>query len=75
MNVLRLRVAHKLLLALAIACFLSSSARADDSATLYKAKCAACHGAEGGRDARWHQARARGMTCARPMCKKCPMRS
>jgi mono/diheme cytochrome c family protein len=47
MNALRLRVVHKLLLALAITCFLSSSARADDSATLYKAKCAACHGPDG----------------------------
>ena len=42
MNVLRVRVAHKLLLSLAIAFFLSSSssARADDAASLYKAKCA-----------------------------------
>ena|ERR1700722_15921219 len=49
MNVLRLRVAHKLLLTLAIAFFLSSSssARADDSASLYKAKCVACHGPDG----------------------------
>jgi mono/diheme cytochrome c family protein len=47
MNLLRLRVAHSLLLGLAITFFLSSSARADDSATLYKAKCAACHGPDG----------------------------
>jgi mono/diheme cytochrome c family protein len=49
MNLLRLRVAHGLLWGLAITFFLSSSssARADDSATLYKAKCAACHGPDG----------------------------
>ena len=47
MNYLAFRIGPKLLGALALTCFLSASTRADDSATLYKAKCASCHGTDG----------------------------
>lgn len=41
-----IRVAQMFVLALALI-FVSISARADDAATLYKAKCAVCHSADG----------------------------
>ena len=47
MNYIVVRISLKIALALAFAFFISSSIRADDSASLYKAKCAACHGADG----------------------------
>jgi cytochrome c553 len=47
MNDFMLRISGKLGAVLAFALVLGVSARADDaSATLYKAKCAGCHGAE-----------------------------
>jgi mono/diheme cytochrome c family protein len=48
MNSLGFRIGRWLLLfSLAIAFVMSSSARADDPASLYKAKCVACHAADG----------------------------
>jgi cytochrome c6 len=48
MNSLGFRIGRwSLLFSLAIVFVMSSSARADDPASLYKAKCVACHAADG----------------------------
>jgi len=47
MNRLALRIGRNLLLALALTLSLSASMRADDVASVYKAKCDACHGPKG----------------------------
>lgn len=47
MNCLAFRVAQKLFGAIALMFVLVASTRADDSAALYKAKCAYCHGTDG----------------------------
>ena len=47
MNRLVLRIGQNLLLALALTLSLSASMRADDAASVYKAKCASCHGPKG----------------------------
>ena len=47
MDCIAFRVARKLLGAIALTFFLVASTRADDTAALYKAKCAYCHGADG----------------------------
>lgn len=47
MNRTAVRTGRKLLVTLGLAFLLSASTRADDSASLYKAKCASCHGADG----------------------------
>jgi cytochrome c6 len=47
MTCLAFRVARQLLGAIALILVLVASTRADDSATLYKAKCAYCHGTDG----------------------------
>jgi mono/diheme cytochrome c family protein len=41
------RIGQKLILACAVILFVGVCARADDSAGLYKAKCAACHAPDG----------------------------
>jgi mono/diheme cytochrome c family protein len=47
MNRSMLRVSQNIFLAIAFALFLSASMRADDAATIFKAKCAGCHGPDG----------------------------
>jgi cytochrome c6 len=47
MNHLSFQISQRLCCALALAFVLSSSALADDAATIYKAKCVACHAADG----------------------------
>ena len=47
MNRSVLRIGQNLFLVVALTLFLSASLRADDAATIYKAKCIACHGADG----------------------------
>ena len=47
MNRSILRSIWTLLAALVLGFLLNGNARADDSASLYKSKCAACHGADG----------------------------
>ncbi len=47
MNRLLLRICRNLFLVSAFALFASASMRADDAATMYKAKCAGCHGPDG----------------------------
>ena len=41
------RIMQSFLSVLAVMFVLSTSVRADDAATIYKAKCAGCHGADG----------------------------
>ena len=47
MNHSILRVSQNIFLAIVFALFLSASMRADDAATIFKAKCAGCHGPDG----------------------------
>lgn len=47
MNCSFVRMSRNLLLACAVIFLVSLSARADDSAALYKAKCSVCHGPDG----------------------------
>jgi mono/diheme cytochrome c family protein len=47
MNCSIIRVGQRLLWGVALAFLWSASARADDSASLYKAKCAVCHAPDG----------------------------
>lgn len=47
MNCSLVRITRNLILACAVVFLVGMSARADDSATLYKAKCAVCHGPDG----------------------------
>jgi cytochrome c6 len=47
MNHSMLRVSQNIFLAIVFALFLSASMRADDAATIFKAKCAGCHGPDG----------------------------
>jgi cytochrome c6 len=47
MNCSVIRIGQKLCLACALIFIVGASARADDSASLFKTKCAACHGADG----------------------------
>jgi cytochrome c6 len=47
MNCLMIRICQTLFMGCALIFLLTISARADDSASLYKAKCAACHAADG----------------------------
>jgi len=47
MNCRGVQICGKLFLACAFVCFLSASTRADDAASLYKAKCVVCHAADG----------------------------
>ena len=54
MNRLAIRIGQNLLLALALTLSLSASMRADDAASVYKAKCAACHGPTGKKNAGTH---------------------
>lgn len=56
MNCLAFRIGQKLLGALVFTLLLSASTKADDSATLYKAKCASCHGTDGKGDTTMGQA-------------------
>ena len=55
MNCIAFRIGQKLLGALALTFVLSAPTRADDSATLYKTKCASCHGTGGNGDTRLGQ--------------------
>lgn len=50
MNGSMLRIGHTLLMGCAVVFLMSISTRADDSASLYKAKCAVCHSADGSGD-------------------------
>jgi mono/diheme cytochrome c family protein len=54
MNCLALRIGRNLLLALALTLSLSASMRADDAASVYKAKCASCHGPKGKKNVGTH---------------------
>jgi cytochrome c6 len=47
MNCLVFRIGQKLRWALALMFFLSAAGLADDAATIYQAKCVACHAADG----------------------------
>jgi len=47
MNCQMAKIIQKVLFACALVFFLNVSARADDSASLYKTKCAVCHAADG----------------------------
>jgi cytochrome c6 len=47
MNRSLVRVTRSLILACAVVFLVSMSARADDSATLFKSKCSVCHGPDG----------------------------
>src|SRR5271169_2012544 len=47
MNHRMVRISQTLFLACAFTLVMSATARADDSAALFKSKCAACHGADG----------------------------
>ncbi|HEV3254126.1 MAG TPA: cytochrome c [Candidatus Acidoferrales bacterium] len=51
MNRSLVRITRSLILAGAVVFLVSMSARADDSATLFKSKCSVCHGAAGKGDA------------------------
>ncbi len=50
MNCSVVRIGRELCLACALVFIVGASARADDSASLFKTKCAACHGADGSGD-------------------------
>lgn len=50
MNGMIIRVGQRLLFACALAFFIHSPARANDSASLFKTKCVMCHAADGSGD-------------------------